>query len=163
MNTCADKEYSRSNAIQVQTPALEYTVTNFDPSWFDTDHPQNAPTLFFLTLDRSLDTLAGRIRLRVQIVADTSLGRNPSTGLVSFDRISGPLTSAQIGITMRSNEVFEIAWSPGGINFQNSPLYDLILKTHVAPEMNLIFKFNLTCENNTSDAFADAQTAPVPH
>jgi hypothetical protein len=163
VKTCADTEFGNSNAIHVQTPALQYTVTNFDPSWFDTDHPQNAPTLFFLTLDPSLDSLAGRIRLRVQIVADTSLGRDRSSGLVSFDRISVPLTSAQIGTTMRSNEVFELTWSadPSSINFQNSPLYDLILKTHVAPEMNLIFKFNLTCENNTHEAFADAQTAPV--
>jgi hypothetical protein len=162
VNTCADKEASVSHAIQVQTPALQYTITNFDPSWFDTDHPQNAPTLFLLTLDKNVlpDSLGGKLRLRVQIVADTSRGKNLNP-LIAFDRISGPLDATQFGVTMRSNDVFELAWSPGGINFQNSQLYDLILEKRVAPEMNLIFKFNLTCESSTSAAFAEAQTQPI--
>jgi hypothetical protein len=160
-NSCADQEAGASHALQVQTPALKYTVTNFDPSWFDTDHPQNAPTLFLLTINQTLDSLAGKLRLRVQIVADTSLGKNPSSGLIGFDRISGPLDASQIGITMRSNEVFELPWSAGGTDFQNSQLYELILEKRAAPEMNLIFKFNLTCEPSTGAAFADAQTAPI--
>lgn len=163
LNTCPEAEASiNPGNLVVQTPALKYTVTNFDPSWFDTDNPQNAPTLFLLTIGESLKPLAGSLRLRVQILADTSLGaiRNPG-GLVSFDRISGPLTEAQIGVTMRSNEVFEIAWSTGGVDFQNSELYDYILEKRVAPEMNLIFKFNLTCESSTSAAFAATETAPI--
>ncbi len=162
LNTCPEAEASANKqAIQVQTPALKYTITNFDPSWFDTDHPQNAPTLFLLTIDPALAPLAGSLRLRVQIVADTSRGKTPSSGLIAFDRISGPLTLSQIGVTMRSNDVFEIPWSAGGTNFQNSQLYELIVQNRVAPEMNLIFKFNLTCESSTSAALADAQTAPI--
>lgn len=163
LNTCPEAEASANpGTLVVQTPALKYTVTNFDPSWFDTDNPQNGPTLFLLTINEALKPLAGSLRLRVQILADTSLGvnRNPS-GLVSFDRISGPLSEAQIGVTMRSNEVFEIAWSAGGVDFQNSELYDYILEKRVAPEMNLIFKFNLTCESSTPVALASTETPPV--
>ncbi|MEO6096365.1 MAG: hypothetical protein ABIW76_11940 [Fibrobacteria bacterium] len=162
INTCPEAQAAAlPRTLFVQTPALKYTVTNFDPSWFDTDHPQNAPTLFLLNIAPELKGLAGQLRLRVQIVADTSLGRNPGSALIGFDRISGPLDESKIGVTLRSNEVFELAWSPGGTNFQNSRLYDLILEKRVAPEMNLIFKFNLTCESNTDAAFADAQTAPI--
>lgn len=164
INTCPEAEASsHPGLLTVQTPALKYTVTNFDPSWFDTDHPQNGPTLFLLTINESLKPLAGSLRLRVQILADTSMGRNKNpSGLISFDRISAPLTEGQIGMTMRSNEVFELPWASGGINFQNSELYTLILEKRVAPEMNLIFRFNLTCETNvTKETFAEAQTAPI--
>lgn len=165
VNTCPEAEaLANPGTLSVQTPALEYTVTNFDPSWFDTDHPQNAPTLFLLTIAPELKGLAGKLRLRVQIVADTAMGReghDPGSALIGFDRVSGPLGESNIGTTLRSNEVFELPWSPGGTNFQNSRLYDLILERRVAPEMNLIFKFNLTCESNSGAALADAQTRPI--
>lgn len=162
-NSCLDKEASvNPGGLTVQTPALKYTVTNFDPSWFDTDHPEKAPTLFFLNISPTLksDAAKGVLRLRVQVVADTSLGRDPGSALIAFDRISAPLDEGKVGISLRSNDVFELSWESGGTNFQNSRLYDLILEKRVAPEMNLIFKFNLSCETNRAE-FLSAATAPI--
>ncbi len=159
INSCPEAKASPNpGTLLVQTPALRYTVTNFDPSWFDTDNPENAPTLFLLTIAPELKPLAGKLRLRVQIVADTSLGRNLNP-LIGFDRISAPLDETKIGVTLRSNDVFELSWI-GGLNFQNSALYDLILEKRVAPEMNLIFKFNLTCEDDPN-SFYSVATAPI--
>jgi len=46
--------------------------------------------------------------------------------------------------------VFDLTWEAGGTTFTKSPLYDIILDKRAAPEMNLTFKFNLTCEDNGS-------------
>jgi hypothetical protein len=140
--------------LVVQTPALKYTVTNFDPSWFDTDNPENSPTLFTLTILPGFvpsipDNISNAIRLRVQVMADTTLGRDPGSAFNAFDRITAPLDGSKIGLTLRSQEVFALPFESGGVTFQNSALYDIILDKRAAPEMNLIFKFNLTCEDNT--------------
>lgn len=161
-DACPDVKSSTSANLNVTTPGLQYTVTNFDPSWFDTDHPENAPTLFYLTVS---PTLAGQpysnsLRLHVQILADTSRGHHQGTPLVAFDRVSGPLEASKIGVPLRSNDVFDLPWETGGITFTKSALYDLILQTHVAPEMDLIFKFSLTCENVSTIALGMA-TVPV--
>ncbi|MDB5050281.1 MAG: hypothetical protein JWO30_3352 [Fibrobacteres bacterium] len=140
--------------LTVTTPGLQYTVTNFDPSWFDTEHQANAPTLFFLTMSPALanQPYSNSLRLHMQIVADTSRGHHQGEQIVAFDRVSGPIDAASIGTTLRSNEVFEFPWQVGGTAFTNSPLYNLILDRHGAPEMDLIFKFSLTCENVSSIA-----------
>ncbi|HKP94580.1 MAG TPA: hypothetical protein VJ385_02375 [Fibrobacteria bacterium] len=148
-DACPEVNANPASNLTVTTPGLQYTVTNFDPSWFDTDHPENAPTLFYLTMSPDLagKPFSGSLRLHLQILADTSRGHHNGNPIVAFDRVSGPLDPAKIGVTLRSNDVFEFAWQAGGITFTKSPLYDLILETHVAPEMDLIFRFSLTCEN----------------
>jgi hypothetical protein len=134
--------------LLVQTPTLHYTVTNFDPSWFDTDHPESAPTLFTLFINPQFRKYAKALRLRVEVLADTSMGRNPSSAIVAFDRTTLSLDSIDIGRTIPSQQVFELPWEAGGVTFANSPLYDVILDKRAAPEMNLTFRFNLTCEDN---------------
>ncbi len=161
LDACPDVNASTNKAnLTVTTPGLKYTVTNFDPSWFDTDHPANAPTLFYLTLSPNLanQTYSSSLRLHLQVLADTSRGHHSGTPLIAFDRWSGPIDPASIGVPLRSNDVFDFAWQSGGITFTKSELYDLILQTHVAPEMDLIFRFNLSCEN---DPLAQA-TATIP-
>ncbi len=157
-NSCADVDLNKNATdLTVLTPALKYTVTNFDPSWFDTDHPENSPTLFVLTISPRLAASANSLQLRVQVIADTSLGRDPATGIVAFDRFSTPLDGSKIGIPLRSNDVFALTFVSGeGTSFQSSELFNLIAKNHVAPEMNLQFKFSLTCETDRvlANAFA---------
>jgi hypothetical protein len=156
-NVCpeADLRINPSNLV-VQTPALKYTVTNFDPSWFDTDRPENAPTLFTLMISPTLSGYAGALRLRVQIVADTSLGKSGQSGIVAFDKVSTALDGTKIGTVLRSQDVFALSYLPGGLSFQKSELFDIILNNRVAPEMNLLFNFNLTCEDDATLAAATA-------
>ena len=150
VSTCADiLRADQQKLLKVITPALDYTVTHFDPSWFDTENPENAPTLFYLTLDNTLDSLSGRVRLRMLIAADTSLGRNAGAPLVmGLDRLSAPLTSDKFGITHRSNEVFQFAWVAGSRPFSESDMFDLIIDKRQTPEMNIIFSFALTCDDD---------------
>ncbi len=149
VNSCPEVT-GKAGDLVVSTPALKYTVTNFDPSWFDTDHPENAPTLFTLLINNDFRKYSGKMRLRVQIVADTSLGRHPETGIIAFDRTTIPLDSASMGLIIPSQQVFELTWETGGLSFQKSPLYDVILEKRAAPEMNLTFKFNLNCEDQSA-------------
>ena len=165
VNDCPDVDVNKAGILSVQTPGLEYTVTNFDPSWFDTDHPENAPTLFLLTISPTLkDLYKDKLRLRVQVLADTSLGKNPSTAIIAFDRITTALDETKIGTILRSQDVFGLSFSPLNsgpwVNFQNSDLFDIIAIKHVAPEMNLQFRFYLTCETD-NNIIAKAET-PQP-
>ncbi len=150
----ADIQTFPTNLV-VQTPALKYTVTNFDPSWFDTDHPENSPTLFTLMISPALAKYAGTLRLRVQILADTAMTPVPSqTAIPAFDKVTTVLDVTKIGTVLRSQDVFALNYLPGGLSFQKSELFDIILNNRVAPEMNLIFKFNLTCEADVTLAAA---------
>lgn len=149
-NICPDVT-GKPGDLVVLAPALQYTVTNFDPSWFDTDHPENAPTLFTLFINPDFKQYHNSLQLRVQVLADTSLGRDKSlsSAIMAFDRTTAPLDSlTEIGVVLPSQKVFELTWQPGGTNFQNSELYNIILEKRAAPEMNLIFKFNLSCETD---------------
>jgi len=85
INTCPEVT-GKPGDLSVQTPILQYTVTNFDPSWFDTDHPDKAPTLFTLLINPDFQKYASALRLRVEILADTSRGRDPGSAIVAFDR-----------------------------------------------------------------------------
>jgi len=159
INTCPEVT-GRAGDLVVQTPILQYTITNFDPSWFDTDHPEKAPTLFTLFINPDFRKYAKALRLRVQVLADTSLGRDKDANdaLVAFDRTTLPLDSMDIGRVLPSQQVFDLTWETGGVTFTKSSLYDVILQKRAAPEMNLIFKFNLTCEDN---AFTRGQMATI--
>ncbi|MBW8887929.1 MAG: hypothetical protein JF616_09255 [Fibrobacteres bacterium] len=159
INTCPEVT-GRAGDLVVQTPILQYTVTNFDPSWFDTDHPEKAPTLFTLFINPEFKKYAKALRLRVQVLADTSLGRSHDQNdvLIAFDRTSNPLDSMDIGRVIPSQQVFDLSWEAGGVSFTKSSLYDVILQKRAAPEMNLTFRFNLTCED---DVFIQAQSEPI--
>ncbi|MEO7423755.1 MAG: hypothetical protein ABI036_01130 [Fibrobacteria bacterium] len=162
IDACSEVSANTQANLIVTTPGLKFTVTNFDPSWFDTDHPDKGPTLFYLTVSPSLagQPYSSSLRLHVQIFADTSRGHDKSTALIAFDRVSAPLLPASLGTTMTSNSVFALPWQSGGITFIKSDLYNLILEKRVTPEMDLIFRFSLTCENVSSIAQATA-TVPV--
>jgi hypothetical protein len=147
INACPEVT-GKPGDLDVQTPVLKYTVTNFDPSWFDTDHPDKAPTLFTLMINPAFKKYANLMHLRVQILADTSLRPGGGEPIIAFDRTTAPLDSMDMGRIIPSQQVFEMTWLAGGISFTNRPLYDLILEKHAAPEMNLTFKFNLNCEND---------------
>src|SRR3954469_23295495 len=74
-DACPDVSKDRDaiiSSMTVTTPGLQYTVTNFDPSWFDTDRQATAPTLFFLTLSPALagQPYSDKLRLHMQIMAD---------------------------------------------------------------------------------------------
>ncbi len=161
INSCPSADANTPGNLVVETPALQYTVTNFDPSWFDTDHPENSPTLFTLKINKSFlqEPFANQLRLRVQIRADTSMGRDPGSAIVAFDRITTALDATKIGTVLRSQDVFALTYTSGGVDFKDSPLFDIIAEKHVAPEMNLTFRFNLTCETN--DVVATANSLPI--
>ena len=162
-NSCADisERSVIQNYLQVSMTTLQHTVTNFDPSWFDMDNPERAPTLFFLTLNRP-DSLAGRVRLKMLVSADTTLGRDPSAPkVVALDRMSLPLGSEVFNKPLRSNDVFEFTWEAGyGTGFQESDMFDVVAQKRQAPEMNLYFNFAVTCEDN-QNLFTATVTVPV--
>ncbi len=149
VNTCPSVDVATSqNDLTVVAPILEYTVTTFDPGWFASNQSAGAPVLFTLVIDPSLKQYAGSLRLRVQITADTTLGRNPSAPQVmAFDRISDTLSADQIGVPLTSGQVFDLRYQTGGLDFNQSDLYGLVTQNHQAPEMNLHFRFRLTCED----------------
>ncbi|HLP42538.1 MAG TPA: hypothetical protein VK465_13600 [Fibrobacteria bacterium] len=166
VNTCldiTDQARGRSNTlINVSTPTLVHTVTNFDPSWFDLENPERSPTLFMLTLNLP-DSLAGRVRLKMIVTADTSLGRNddPGARVVALDRMSQPLDATTFNRPLRSNDVFEFDWVSGyGTRFQESDLFDVVAGKRQAPEMNLHFSFALTCEGDET-LFAATTTVEI--
>ncbi len=144
---CPDYVATPGDLIAV-APMLDYTIATFDPSWFDLDHPEKAPTLFTIQTSNGLDSLADRLRLQVIIDADTTLGRNPGAPRVNaFNKISQPLTAEQIGTWMTSNQVFALDFQTGGTDFNHSDLYEIFVSSRGTPEMNLRFTFNLTCED----------------
>lgn len=155
INTCqeiTDQARLRGNSLlRVSMTTLQHTVTNFDPSWFDMENPEKAPTLFFLTLSLP-DSLANKVRLKMVVAADTSLGRDLSAEkVVALDRTSLPLDGSVFNRPLRSNDVFEFTWEAGlGTSFQESPFFDVVAQRRQAPEMNLHFSFALTCEDQQS-------------
>lgn len=156
VNQCPEVTAGPSTMQMDVVPVLKYTVTHFDASWFDTREPEKSPTLFLLRLDPSLLPLAGKLRLRVQVVADTSLGRSNSSEsrLIALDRVSQPLDAASIGVQLRSNDVFALSFEAGGTPFEESDFFQYVAEHRVVPEMNLSFKFALTCDDATSLANA---------
>lgn len=152
INSCADLTAEARNPgnarLMVNMTTLQHTVTNFDPSWFDMENPEKAPTLFFLTMNLP-DSVANKVRLKMLVAADTTLGRNPSAPkVVALDRISVPLSGDLFNKPLRSNDVFEFTWEAGqGTSFQESDLFDVVAEKRQAPEMNLHFSFAITCED----------------
>lgn len=147
--------------LAVVTPTFHYTVTNFDPSWFDTEHPEKAPLLFILTIGQGnqLNALSGKLRLRMIVEADTSRGKH-APPIPAMDLTSLPLDSTVFGRPLRSNEVMNFSWSPKGLKFTESPFFDLVVNKRVVPEMDLVFRFGLSCENDDA-AFSQIATVQV--
>lgn len=155
VNSCPDVTANAfgSGLIVVHAPVLNYTITHFDASWFDTREPEKSPTLFLLTLDPSLKVHSGRLRLRMQILADTSLGRSVDPGgqMVVLDKVTETLDSlTDIGVPLRSNDIFAMNFVAGGTSFDQSDLFYYVAENRVVPEMNIVFKFALTCEDDMS-------------
>ncbi len=145
VNTCPEVPTAPPH-LEVFAPVLQHTVTHFDPSWFDPAQAHKSPTLFVLTIHPTLRSYGGSLRLRVLLDADTSLGRGGEP-LVAFDRLSNPLDSMDIGIPLPSNTVLGWNWEPGGIDFDKSDFYTAVTQGGRVPEMNMRFRFLLTCEN----------------
>jgi hypothetical protein len=159
VNTCPEVE-TNSSTMSLVAPVFQYTVTHFDASWFDTREPEKAPTLFILTLSPTLRQYSGSLRLHVQILADTSLGRpgGLNTAMIAMDKVTQPLDSlTSIGIPMRSNDLFAMNFAASGIDFEKSDLFNYVAEHRVVPEMNLSFRFALTCEND-ANVIANAST-----
>ncbi len=153
MNECPEVTTQSGTYLIVNSPVLQYTVTSFDPAWFSTEDAQKAPTLFTVAFTSSLSALpiAPKLRLRLLIQADTSRGKSaPSEWLSAFDRQSAYLTAAQLQMVMRSNDVFGLDFEGSGIAFDQSELYNAVVKLGRTPEMNLHFKFALTCEDSNN-------------
>jgi hypothetical protein len=145
VNTCP--EITALSNLQVTMTTLQYTVTNFDPSWFDMDNPEKSPTLFFLTMNiPNPDSVDNQLRLRMLVEADTSLGRDPGSRITALDRTTVPLGGTDFNRPLRSNDVFSFDWVGGGITFEESELFDVVAEKRQAPAMNLHFSFALTCE-----------------
>jgi hypothetical protein len=158
-NLCPEVSNDPSRISMFLVPVMKYTVTHFDASWFDTREAEKAPTLFTLTINANPPLPAesiGFLRLRVQVLADTSLGRSNSSGsrMVALDRLSQPLDSKYIGVPLRSNDVFGLPFEIEGVPFDQSDLFNYVAEHRVVPEMNLSFKFALTCEDGTNIASA---------
>jgi hypothetical protein len=159
VNTCPD--ITAQANLQVSMTTLQYTVTNFDPSWFDMDNPEKSPTLFFLTMNiPNPDSVDNQLRLRMLVEADTSLGRNPGSRIVALDRTTVPLSRMEFNRPLRSNDVFSFDWIGGGVTFQESELFDVVAEKRQAPAMNLHFSFALTCEGVPIEA-AKAEVVSV--
>jgi hypothetical protein len=151
VNSCPEVA-GAGGGLNVVTPTFHYTVTNFDPSWFDTEHPEKAPLLFILTIgqNQSLNALSGKLRLRMIVEADTSRGKH-APAIPAMDMVSLPLDSSFFGRPLRSNEVFAFTWASGGLKFTESPFFDLVVNKRVVPEMDIVFRFGLSCENTSAD------------
>src|SRR6185369_9244188 len=95
----------------------------------------------------NLNALSGKLRLRMVVEADTSRGKHAPT-IPALDLVSVPLDSNVFGRPLRSNEVFAFVWEPGGQKFTESPLFNLVAEKHSVPEMDIMFRFGLTCETD---------------
>jgi|GEM_PF-2084454 len=168
-NLCPEVTDDPNRITMSLVPAMKYTVTHFDPSWFDTREAEKAPTLFTLSIIASPPLPAeavGNLRLRVQVLADTSLGRNsaPSSRLLALDRVTQPLEDRYIGVPLRSNDVFGMPYESGlGMPFDESELFNYVAEKRVVPEMNLTFRFALTCEEGATltSAFTELQVNQI--
>jgi hypothetical protein len=153
----------------VQAPLLRYTITAFDPNWFNPQASRQGPPLFTLRISPQLLPYADRLTLRVHVQADTSLGRGSfATPVEVFDRTTQPLGAARVGVPLSSGEVFGLDFQGGaGVDFRNSELYSLVVEKREVPQMNLRLEFSLFCsgapvaENGVNVAFGP--TAKVRH
>jgi hypothetical protein len=143
---CSDVIQTANSPLAVHAPLLRYTITSFDPNWFNANSSQQGAPLFTLRIAPQLTPYADRLTLRLRVHADTNLAGNPlASPLEAFDRISQPLNAGLIGIPLTSGTVFGLDYQAGGIEFRNSDLYQLVATSGSVPPMNLRFEFSLFC------------------
>lgn len=158
---CSEVVRTASAPLTVQAPLLRYTLTAFDPNWFNPQASRQGAPLFTLRISPQLAPYADRLTLRVRVSADTGLGRNAfASPLEAFDRTTQPLGAARVGPPLTSGEVFALDFQGGaGRDFRESELYALVVEKREVPQMNLHLEFSLFCsgtpvaENGVNVAF----------
>lgn len=157
---CSDAIQTSGAALTVQAPLLRYTITAFNPGWFDPQASRQGPPLFTLRVSPQLLPYADRLTLRVHVSADTTLGSSFAPALQVFDRTSEPLGASRVGVPLTSGEVFGMDFQSGaGTDFRGSDLYSRVAETREVPPMNLRLEFSLFCsgapvaENGVNVAF----------
>jgi hypothetical protein len=126
---------------------LRYTITSFDPNWFNPNVAQQGAPLFTLRIAPQLLPYADRLSLRVHVWADTNpRPGNPLAAAVEvFDRTTAPLNTGVVGVPLTSGQVFGLDFQGGGTDFRNSDLYALVVERREVPQMNLHLEFSLFC------------------
>jgi hypothetical protein len=145
---CSDVIQTGASPLMVQAPLLRYTITSFDPNWFNPNGSQQGAPLFTLRIASQLLAYADRLTLRVHAWADTSLASgNPlSSPIEVFDRTTVPLSDAFVGVPLTSGQIFGLDFqSGGGTDFRNSDLYAMTVERREVPQMNLHLEFALYC------------------
>ena len=144
-NACGASITSTAHSINVVAPLLQYTITSFDPNWFNTDPTQQGSPLFTITIAQALKPYADRLRLRVHVKADVIGGNSVEV----FDRTTKlPFDSTKIWAPLTSGEVFALSYDDNAspnVKFENSELYNLVTQTHEVPPLNLHIDFSLLC------------------
>jgi hypothetical protein len=160
---CSDAIQTAGAALTVQAPLLRYTITAFNPNWFDPHASRQGPPLFTLRISPQLMPYADRLTLRVHVSADTALGGSGgsfASVLQVFDRTTEPLGASRVGVPLTSGEVFGLDFQAGtGTDFRGSDLYAQVAEKREVPPMNLRLEFSLFCsgapvaENGVNVAF----------
>jgi hypothetical protein len=148
ITACADVIQTGNASLSVQAPVLRYTLTSFDPNWFNPAASQQGAPLFTVRVAPQLLPYADRLTLRVHAWADTNLrGGGPLAAPVEvFDRTTTPLGAGNIGVPLTSGQVFGLEFQPGGgMDFRKSDLYGLVVERREVPQMNLHLEFSLFC------------------
>jgi hypothetical protein len=157
---CSDMIQTAGSALTVQAPLLRYTITAFDPNWFNPNASRQGAPLFTLRVSPQLLPYADRLTLRVHVSADTALGGSFAPPLQVFDHTTEPLGASRVGVPLTSGDVFALDFQPGsGTDFRGSDLYSQVAEKREVPQMNLRLEFSLYCsgapvaENGVNVAF----------
>ena len=133
----------------VNAPILKYTITSFNPNWFNDNSGQPSSPLFTATLSSSLVpyTTNNRLTMSVYVWADTNLThKNPLASPVQAFKHNVSLDEAHIGF-LTSSDIFALPVVPGdiGVDFKGSDLYNLVMVQHQVPPLNLHIELALLC------------------
>lgn len=148
ITACSDLIQTGASPMLVQAPLLRYTITSFDPNWFNPNGSQQGAPLFTLRIASQLLPYADRLSLRVHVSADTALGSGGplSNPIEVFDQTTLPLNEGLVGVPLTSGQVFGLDYQAGGgTDFRNSDLYAMTVERREVPQMNLRLEFSLFC------------------
>jgi hypothetical protein len=132
--------------MTVIAPVLQYTITSFNPNWFNPNASQQGAPLFTVRISPQLLPYADRLTMRVRVRADTNIrGGNPLAEPIEvFDRMTFPLGEGRVGVPLTSGDVFAMDFQ-AGTDFRNSEFYSLTVERREVPQMNLRLEFSLYC------------------